>query len=135
MDIHGGKGICLGPNNYLGRGYQAVPISITVEGHADPLHYLRREKDKAPSKELRAIRTSAKNLSFSRAQSVLGALSTYATDQGLGINKDQFILDGVGIDQPAFSPPKTSEEWRQNMRVIFRILTTQAEATTFAPLD
>ncbi|MEM7083472.1 MAG: acyl-CoA dehydrogenase [Pseudomonadota bacterium] len=32
MDIHGGKGICLGPNNYLGRGYQAVPISITVEG-------------------------------------------------------------------------------------------------------
>lgn len=32
MDIHGGKGICLGPNNYLGRGYQAAPISITVEG-------------------------------------------------------------------------------------------------------
>lgn len=32
MDIHGGKGICLGPNNYLGRGYQSAPISITVEG-------------------------------------------------------------------------------------------------------
>lgn len=32
MDIHGGKGICLGPNNYLGRGYQGTPISITVEG-------------------------------------------------------------------------------------------------------
>ncbi len=32
MDIHGGKGICLGPNNYLGRTYQGVPISITVEG-------------------------------------------------------------------------------------------------------
>ncbi|MGB3725937.1 MAG: acyl-CoA dehydrogenase FadE [Glaciecola sp.] len=32
MDIHGGKGICLGPNNYLGRAYQGVPISITVEG-------------------------------------------------------------------------------------------------------
>ncbi|KTD01903.1 acyl-CoA dehydrogenase [Legionella feeleii] len=32
MDIHGGKGICLGPNNYLGRGYQNAPISITVEG-------------------------------------------------------------------------------------------------------
>ncbi len=32
MDIHGGKGICLGPNNYLGRGYQFAPISITVEG-------------------------------------------------------------------------------------------------------
>ena len=32
MDIHGGKGICLGPNNYLGRGYQGGPIGITVEG-------------------------------------------------------------------------------------------------------
>ena len=32
MDIHGGKGICLGPKNYLGRGYQSAPISITVEG-------------------------------------------------------------------------------------------------------
>jgi acyl-CoA dehydrogenase len=32
MDIHGGKGVQLGPNNYLGRGWQAAPISITVEG-------------------------------------------------------------------------------------------------------
>ncbi len=32
MDIHGGRGICLGPSNYLGRIYQSVPISITVEG-------------------------------------------------------------------------------------------------------
>jgi acyl-CoA dehydrogenase len=32
MDIHGGKGICLGPRNYLGRGYQLVPVAITVEG-------------------------------------------------------------------------------------------------------
>ena len=32
MDIHGGKGICLGPKNYLGRFYQSIPIAITVEG-------------------------------------------------------------------------------------------------------
>ncbi len=32
MDIHGGKGICLGPRNYLGRSYQNIPVSITVEG-------------------------------------------------------------------------------------------------------
>ncbi len=32
MDVHGGKGIMLGPSNYLGRGYQALPIAITVEG-------------------------------------------------------------------------------------------------------
>ncbi|MDH5423943.1 MAG: acyl-CoA dehydrogenase [Gammaproteobacteria bacterium] len=32
MDVHGGHGICMGPSNYLGRVYQAIPISITVEG-------------------------------------------------------------------------------------------------------
>jgi len=32
MDVHGGKGIVLGPNNYLARAYQTLPISITVEG-------------------------------------------------------------------------------------------------------
>lgn len=32
MDIHGGKGICTGPNNYIASSYQAMPIAITVEG-------------------------------------------------------------------------------------------------------
>ncbi len=32
MDVHGGKGIMLGPRNYLARGFEAVPIAITVEG-------------------------------------------------------------------------------------------------------
>lgn len=32
MDVHGGKGICMGPDNYLGRNYQQAPIGITVEG-------------------------------------------------------------------------------------------------------
>ncbi|MBI5447588.1 MAG: acyl-CoA dehydrogenase [Gammaproteobacteria bacterium] len=32
MDIHAGRGIQLGPRNYLGHGYQAIPIAVTVEG-------------------------------------------------------------------------------------------------------
>jgi len=32
MDVHGGRGICLGPSNYLGRTYQSIPVAITVEG-------------------------------------------------------------------------------------------------------
>jgi len=32
MDVHGGKGICMGPSNYLARSYQQIPIGITVEG-------------------------------------------------------------------------------------------------------
>ena len=32
MDIHGGHAISMGPNNFLARYYQLVPIGITVEG-------------------------------------------------------------------------------------------------------
>lgn len=32
MDIHGGKAICDGPNNYLANVYYSLPVSITVEG-------------------------------------------------------------------------------------------------------
>lgn len=32
MDIHGGKGIMMGPHNYLVNGYNSIPIGITVEG-------------------------------------------------------------------------------------------------------
>jgi acyl-CoA dehydrogenase len=32
MDVQGGKAIISGPKNYLGRAYDSVPISITVEG-------------------------------------------------------------------------------------------------------
>ncbi len=32
MDVFGGTAICLGPRNLLGRVYEAIPISITVEG-------------------------------------------------------------------------------------------------------
>jgi acyl-CoA dehydrogenase len=32
MDIQGGRGIMLGPNNYLANAYESTPIGITVEG-------------------------------------------------------------------------------------------------------
>lgn len=32
MDIHGGRGIIMGPRNYLARMYEATPVGITVEG-------------------------------------------------------------------------------------------------------
>jgi acyl-CoA dehydrogenase len=32
MDVHGGRGVIMGPMNYLARAYQGVPIAITVEG-------------------------------------------------------------------------------------------------------
>jgi acyl-CoA dehydrogenase len=32
MDVLAGKGICIGPSNFLARHYEQLPISITVEG-------------------------------------------------------------------------------------------------------
>ena len=32
MDIVGGKGICMGPSNFLGAAYMQLPVAITVEG-------------------------------------------------------------------------------------------------------
>jgi len=32
MDIVGGKGICMGPSNFIGAAYMAMPVPITVEG-------------------------------------------------------------------------------------------------------
>ncbi len=108
---------------------------ITVEGHSDPLHFLRREQAGAENAELRAIRTSTQNLSMDRAIAVVDALSGYASDLSLAINRDQFTVDGVGISNPRHNPPATEAQWRENMRVVFRVLTVQAEATTFSPLQ
>lgn len=108
---------------------------ITVEGHSDPLYFLQREQAGADNTELRAIRTSAQNLSLDRAIAVVDALSGYAGDSELRMNRDQFTVDGVGITSPRHNPPQSEAQWRENMRVVFRVLTVQAEATTFAPLQ
>ena len=107
---------------------------ITVEGHSDPLHYLRSERDGAPNKQLRAIRASTNNLSMARAIAAVEALEAYAGELGIRMNSDQFTPDGVGISTPKYDPPQTEAQWRENMRVVFRVLTAQAEATTFSPL-
>jgi acyl-CoA dehydrogenase len=32
MDVVGGKGICMGPSNFIGAAYMQLPVMITVEG-------------------------------------------------------------------------------------------------------
>lgn len=32
LDVHGGRGVCDGPSNYLFAAYEGVPVAITVEG-------------------------------------------------------------------------------------------------------
>ncbi|HNV47486.1 MAG TPA: ABC transporter substrate-binding protein [Spirochaetota bacterium] len=107
---------------------------ITVEGHADPMSFLRKQSEGAGEVVLKRIKQSAKNLSYSRAQAVRDQIVRYAKEKGIALDATQFTILGHGIAAPKFSVPKTSEEWQQNMRVQFRIMQVEAEEEVFRPL-
>ena len=114
---------------------------ITVEGHSDPMAYLRAKRDGSPDVVLGRTQQSAKNLSLSRAIAVRDSLIAYAKTQGVSLDPTQFAVVGHGITQPKTGicgsdpcAPKSETEWQSNMRVEFRILQVEAEASAFKPL-
>ena len=114
---------------------------ITVEGHSDPLGYLRKLKEKAPPLVLGQIKQSARNLSMGRAQAVRDGIIQYAASKGVSLDASQFAVVGHGIGAPKSGlcgsdpcAPKTEQDWRSNMRVEFRILQMEAEESVFKPL-
>jgi ABC-type nitrate/sulfonate/bicarbonate transport system substrate-binding protein/outer membrane protein OmpA-like peptidoglycan-associated protein len=114
---------------------------ITVEGHSDPMAYLRDQKDGKPEVVLGRVKQSAKNLSLSRAVAVRDSITGFARAKGITLDDSQFAVVGHGISQPKTgncgnSPcaPKNEREWRSNMRVEFRILQVEAESSVFKPL-
>ena len=114
---------------------------VTIEGHSDPLGYLKAKKDGQPEIALSRTQQSAKNLSLSRAIAVRDSLIAYAKSQGLSLDPSQLAVVGHGITQPRTGmcgndpcAPKTEAEWQSNMRVEFRIIQIEAEASAFKPL-
>jgi ABC-type nitrate/sulfonate/bicarbonate transport system substrate-binding protein len=114
---------------------------ITVEGHSDPMAYLRAKRDGQPEVVLSRTQQSAKNLSLSRAIAVRESLVAYAKSQGVPLDAAQFAVVGHGITQPKTGvcggdpcAPKSEPEWQSNMRVEFRIIQIEAEASAFKPL-
>ena len=114
---------------------------ISVEGHADPMEYLRAKKKNQPSIVLGRIKQSARNLSFRRSQAVRDAIINFSISKGIRMDPAQFATVGHGIAQPSTGicgsdpcAPKTDREWRSNMRVKFRIIQVEAESNVFAPL-
>lgn len=115
---------------------------ITVEGHSDPLGYLRKKKENAAELVLRRVQQAAKNLSLTRAVAVRDSIMTFASADGINLDKSQFSVIGHGISQPksgmcgnAPCAPKNKEQWLNNMRVVFRIIQIEAEESAFRPLD
>lgn len=114
---------------------------ITVEGHSDPLKYLRSKKKGETGVVLNRIKQSNRNISLSRAQSVKQSVLTFATDQGIALDASQFALVGHGFGNPKTGmcgnepcAPATESDWRSNMRVVFRIIQLEAESDVFQPL-
>lgn len=114
---------------------------ITVEGHSDPLGYLKKKKGGAQPVVLKRISQAAKNLSLTRANAVRDSLVQYATGKGVTLDPSQFAVVGYGISKPRSGicgndpcPPKSEKEWRDNMRVQFRIIQVEAEESVFKPL-
>lgn len=114
---------------------------ITIEGHSDPLGYLKKKKEGESAVVLSQIKQSAKNLSISRSASVRDAIIAAAKATGINLDPSQFAVTGMGISNPRSGmcgedpcPPKTEQEWLSNMRVVFRIVQVEAEENVFKPL-
>lgn len=115
---------------------------ILVEGHADPTKYLQLLKEReaaqqrgesTTSVDLRISQTkqAAKNLSVQRANAVRDSLIAYAKTRQLTFDPSQFTVVGAGIDRPKYPAPKTEQEWRGNMRVVFQTIQAEAELEFF----
>ena len=80
MDVLGGKGICMGPSNFLGAAYMQIPVAITVEGAniltrslivfgqgAIRCHPVRAEGDRRDARARRAKRRRSRSTRRSSA--------------------------------------------------------------------
>ena len=121
---------------------------LVVEGHSDPLGYLKQKKKGASPMVLSKARQSARNLSMGRGNAVKDSIITYASGKGISMDASQFGVTGLGFSQPntpnctrdgggdiALScAPATESEWNATRRVVFKIIQVEAEADVFSPL-
>jgi ABC-type nitrate/sulfonate/bicarbonate transport system substrate-binding protein/outer membrane protein OmpA-like peptidoglycan-associated protein len=114
---------------------------ITIEGHSDPMGYLRKKKTNVAEVVLGRVKQSARNLSLGRSQAVRDSVIQFAQQQNILLDPSQFAIIGHGIAMPNTGicgadpcAPKTEQEWRSNMRVVFRIIQIEAEEAAFNPL-
>lgn len=114
---------------------------ITVEGHSDPMGWLKKKKAGETPVVLNEVKQAARNLSLARSAAVRDSVIAYAQGKSVALDKDQFALVPMGINKPASGicgedpcAPKNEKEWRSNMRVEFRIIQVEAEQSVFQPL-
>ncbi|MCJ9430066.1 ABC transporter substrate-binding protein [Kordiimonas marina] len=121
---------------------------LTIEGHSDPLGYLRRKKAGASVIELSSIKQASRNLSYTRANAVRQSIINYAHSKGITLDPSQFGVSGLGVSRPntpgcsydatgdisLTCAPKTKAQWNATRRVVFRVIQVEAEPDVFRPL-
>jgi ABC-type nitrate/sulfonate/bicarbonate transport system substrate-binding protein len=119
---------------------------ITIEGHADPMGYLRKLQDMEKSGTVDKVVISrmvqaARNLSVQRSQQVRDTIIEHGKAKGVTLDPSQFVTVGMGYESPKTGicgdrpcAPKNEKEWLSNMRVQFRIVNVEAESSAFVPL-
>ena len=66
-----------------------------------------------------------------------GLVTGFVSERSAGTDDTDFTLFNAYLLSTygsAITVEQVEAEWRENMRVVFRVLTVQAEATTFSPL-
>jgi ABC-type nitrate/sulfonate/bicarbonate transport system substrate-binding protein/outer membrane protein OmpA-like peptidoglycan-associated protein len=121
---------------------------LTIEGHADTLEYLKRKQASGTAEELSRMKQGAKNLTLQRANAVRDALLAYAKQKGVTLDANQFATVGNGFMKPnvpgcafdkdgditANCAPRTKDEWDAMRRVVFSVVSVEAEAEAFQAL-
>ena len=117
---------------------------MVIEGHSDPLGYLKARRDDVGQVALQRQVRAALNLSIERSNAVRDSLIQYASAEGIDLDPAQFETLGLGFRQPrtgmdadGVTPkaPASQAEWLSNMRVVFRLIAIEAEANQFTLLD
>jgi len=121
---------------------------LSVEGHSDPLGYLKQKKAGASPSTLSKQRQAGKNLSMGRSNTVVDTVIGYASSTGVTMDPSQFGPIGYGYGQPntpncsygsdgdieLSCAPANENEWNATRRVVFKVIQVEAEAEVFSPL-
>ena len=120
LDIHGGKGICDGPSNYLQGAYQMVPVGITVEGANILTRTLIVFSQGALRShpylftEIEALQDKNQERGFATFERALDGHIAYSVSNAFGALFHNFTL-GLFASAPK-NAPTTRRWWRQLSR-------------------
>lgn len=109
---------------------------VEIAGHSDPYHYLlQKHNNKASDAVLSRLWQSGAQLSLERASAVRESIIGYSKSAGITVNPDQFIITGMGFEDPKEPRPSKPEDLAKNRRVVFRVISVESEDVFSQPIN